>query len=82
MRKGLALTIESESDLQVVGQSADAEEALGQFDELDPDLAVVDVSLPGMNGLEFCKRMQDSAVKKILLTGCTKLQKPQHLVVD
>ena len=53
MRKGLAMTIETESDLEVVGQAADAEDALVKFDDLDPDLAVVDVSLPGMNGLEL-----------------------------
>lgn len=57
MRKGLAMTIESESDLEVVGQAADAEDALAQFDDLDPDLAVVDVSLPGMNGLELIKHL-------------------------
>lgn len=57
MRKGLALTIESESDLEIVGQSADAEEAISQFDDLDPDLAIVDVSLPGMNGLELIKHL-------------------------
>lgn len=57
MRKGLAMSIEAESDLEVVGQAADSEEALAQFDELDPDLAVVDVSLPGMNGLELIKHL-------------------------
>jgi len=57
MRKGLAMTIETESDLEVVGQAADAEDALVKFDDLDPDLAVVDVSLPGMNGLELIKHL-------------------------
>ncbi len=57
MRKGLAMTIEAESDLEVVGQAPDAEEALRLFDEIMPDLAVVDVSLPGMNGLELIKHL-------------------------
>ena len=57
MRKGLAMTIEAEADLEIVGQAADAEDALAQFDDLDPDLAVVDVSLPGMNGLELIKHL-------------------------
>ncbi len=57
MRKGLAMTIEAESELEVVGQAADAEEALRLFDELAPDLAVVDISLPGMNGLELIKHL-------------------------
>ncbi|MDX1439517.1 MAG: response regulator transcription factor [Rubricoccaceae bacterium] len=57
MRKGLAMTIDAEPDLDVVGQSADAEEALAAFGDLDPDMAVVDISLPGMNGLELIKHL-------------------------
>jgi DNA-binding NarL/FixJ family response regulator len=57
MRMGLAMTIESESDLEIVGQADDAEDALAKFDDLDPDLAVVDVSLPGMNGLDLIKHL-------------------------
>jgi two component transcriptional regulator, LuxR family len=55
MRKGLACTIKSESDLQVVGEMNRAENALEQIDELRPNLALVDVSLPGMSGLELLK---------------------------
>ncbi|HLT48542.1 MAG TPA: response regulator transcription factor [Rubricoccaceae bacterium] len=57
MRKGLALTLSSEPDLEVVGQAADAEEALRLFDQTTPDLVLVDVSLPGMNGLELVKHL-------------------------
>lgn len=58
MRKGLALTLEVEPDLQVVGQAANAEEALDMVEKLKPDLALVDVSLPGMSGLELIKHLQ------------------------
>lgn len=58
MRKGLALSLNGETDLQVVGQAADAEEALSMIDELNPDVAIVDISLPGMSGLELIKHMQ------------------------
>lgn len=57
MRKGLALTLGSEPDLNVVAQAADAEEALEAFEKYSPDLAVVDISLPGMSGLELIKHM-------------------------
>jgi DNA-binding NarL/FixJ family response regulator len=57
MRKGLALTLEAEPDLQVVGQAADADEAIDAFNRLDPDLALVDVSLPGMGGLELTRHL-------------------------
>jgi DNA-binding NarL/FixJ family response regulator len=57
MRKGLAMSLDSEPDLTVVAQCADAEEAMRVLEEAKPDLAVVDVSLPGMSGLELVKHM-------------------------
>ncbi|HKJ44713.1 MAG TPA: response regulator transcription factor [Balneolales bacterium] len=57
MRKGLSLILESEPDLEICGQAAKAEEALHLLDELNPDMAIVDVSLPGMSGLELTKHM-------------------------
>ena len=57
MRKGLAMSLDSEPDLTVVAQCADAEEAMQILEEAKPDLAVVDVSLPGMSGLELVKHM-------------------------
>lgn len=58
MRKGLGLTLDAESDLTVCGQAADAEEALAILDTIEPDLAIVDLSLPTMGGLELLKHMQ------------------------
>ena len=58
MRKGLALSIDAEPDLSVVSQAEDAEQAMEAIDEAAPDLAIVDISLPGMSGLELLKHMQ------------------------
>lgn len=58
MRKGLGLTLDAEPDLTVCGQAADAEEALAMLDTIEPDLAIVDISLPTMGGLELIKHMQ------------------------
>lgn len=58
MRKGLALSLDGELDLEVVGQAADAEIALSMIDKLNPDVAIVDISLPGMSGLELIKHLQ------------------------
>ena len=57
MRKGLALTLNSEADLDVVAQAESAEEALDAFEKTMPDLVVVDISLPGMSGLELIKHL-------------------------
>lgn len=58
MRKGLALSIDAEPDLSVIAQVEDAEQALESLDEVDFDIAIVDISLPGMSGLELLKHMQ------------------------
>ena len=58
MRKGLARTIENEVDLNVVGQMSSAEEALEKIEDLAPALAIVDISLPGMSGMELIKHLQ------------------------
>ena len=57
LRQGIAMTIEAEPDLRVVGQAGDAEEAVAMFDDVAPDLVITDISLPGMNGLELLKNL-------------------------
>lgn len=57
MRKGMAMTLDAELDFDVIGQSESAEEGLQKIPELKPDLAVIDISLPGMNGLELIKNL-------------------------
>lgn len=57
MQKGLAMTLEAEHGFEVVKQFSRAEEALQEFEELSPDLAIVDISLPGMSGLELVKHL-------------------------
>lgn len=58
MRKGLALSLDAEVDLSVVGQMNSAEEAMDDLERLEPDLAIIDISLPGMSGMELVKHLQ------------------------
>lgn len=58
MRKGLAMTLQAEADMDVCGQSESAEEGLQLLEDHDPDIAIVDISLPGMSGLELTKHIQ------------------------
>ncbi len=57
MRKGLVMTIEKEIGFEVCGQAESAEAALNEILELKPDAAVIDISLPGMNGIELVKNL-------------------------
>lgn len=57
MRKGLVMTIEKEMGFEVSGQNESAEGALSEIVNNVPDVAVVDISLPGMNGIELIKNL-------------------------
>ncbi|HLA15186.1 MAG TPA: response regulator transcription factor [Gemmatimonadaceae bacterium] len=51
VRQGLKLLIDSQSDMTVVGEAADGSGVLEQVGTLKPDIVVMDISMPGMNGL-------------------------------
>ncbi|PIQ63633.1 MAG: DNA-binding response regulator [Bacteroidetes bacterium CG12_big_fil_rev_8_21_14_0_65_60_17] len=57
MRKGLAMSLDAESDITVVGQASSAEEGMTMIEQLKPDVAAIDISLPGMSGLELVKQL-------------------------
>ena len=57
-RDGLCRLLEDESDIQVVARAADGEEAVRLVKELSPDLAVVDVAMPKLNGIEVTKQIR------------------------
>jgi DNA-binding NarL/FixJ family response regulator len=55
-RQGVVDSLMLEPDLQVVGQAADGEEALELLRELQPQIAVMDVNLPGLNGQQVMRQ--------------------------
>jgi two-component system, NarL family, response regulator NreC len=58
VRRGLKSLLESQPGLQVVGEAADGLEALRLCAELSPDLLIIDISMPLMNGIEVASRAQ------------------------
>ncbi len=58
MRQGLRLFIDREADLEVCGEADSGTDALPRIMELLPDAIVSDISLPGMNGIEFLKNLK------------------------
>jgi DNA-binding NarL/FixJ family response regulator len=57
-RKGLEQLIHSDGAFAVCGEAGNAAEAMDVIRELDPDLAIVDLSLPGANGIELIKNIR------------------------
>jgi DNA-binding NarL/FixJ family response regulator len=51
MRDGIAFALQSQKDMELVGQAADGEEALRLYRELRPDITLMDLQMPGMNGI-------------------------------
>lgn len=68
MREGLCLLINAQSDLEVVGEAADGREAIKLAHELAPDVIVMDISMPGLNGLEATKKLRESGARVRILT--------------
>jgi DNA-binding NarL/FixJ family response regulator len=58
VREGLKALLASEPGLDVVGEAADGPTALDQATKLDPDVVVMDVSMPGMNGAEVTAQLR------------------------
>jgi DNA-binding NarL/FixJ family response regulator len=58
MRRGYSYLIGAEMDMEICGEAESAPEALEKMTETSPDLALVDLTLKGMGGLELIKRLQ------------------------
>ena len=69
-REGLAGLIAAQSDFCVVGEASDGLEALVMAQELRPDLALLDVSMPGCDGIEAARRIREALpeVRIVMLT--------------
>src|SRR5579864_2647025 len=68
VREGYRRLLESEADLHICGEAADATQAYQRFCALSPNVVVMDVSLPGASGVEVTRRMlARSSAARILM---------------
>lgn len=70
LRQGIKNVLELEQDFAIIAEAGDGDEAVKKVNELVPDIALLDINMPRLNGLEVTKRIKASqpSVKVIILT--------------
>jgi len=70
VRQGLCALLEGEAGLEVIGEAEDGREAIQKVERLHPDVVVMDISMPALNGLEATRQIKERfpEVKVLILT--------------
>lgn len=59
VRDGLRMLLEAQPDLQVVGEATNGRDAVRQVSQLRPDVAILDITMPELNGLEAARQIRE-----------------------
>ncbi len=73
VRRGVAALLDSEDDIEVIGEAGTAESAVARIPALKPDVAVLDVRLPDGNGVDVCREVRSKVpgLACLMLTSYT-----------
>ncbi|MFF2010328.1 response regulator [Streptomyces sp. NPDC058195] len=74
VRRGLRTFLEVQDDIEVVGEAADGAEGVARTEELRPDVVLMDVKMPGTDGIEALRRLRglDNPAKVLIVTSFTE----------
>ncbi|MCX5202102.1 response regulator transcription factor [Streptomyces sp. NBC_00237] len=74
VRRGLRTFLEIQDDIEVVGEAADGSEGVAQAESLRPDVVLMDVKMPGTDGIEALRRLRELAnpAKVLIVTSFTE----------
>ncbi|MCM1266706.1 MAG: response regulator transcription factor [Bacteroidales bacterium] len=76
IREGLRQLLEFDGSIEVVGEAANGVECLEHIEKYDPEVLLLDINMPEMNGIEVLKKMKEdkSPVKVLILTVHSELE--------
>ncbi|WP_371097758.1 response regulator [Streptomyces sanglieri] len=74
VRRGLRTFLEIQDDIEVVGEAADGAEGVARTEELRPDIVLMDIKMPGTDGIEALRRLREleNPAKVLIVTSFTE----------
>ncbi|MFW6182640.1 MAG: response regulator [Chloroflexota bacterium] len=79
-RQGLRDLVETDPNLQIVGEAADGESALAMVGRLQPDVVLMDINLPTLNGLQVTRQLKEQLpeINVVMITGYDDAEQVFH----
>ncbi|MDH6520051.1 DNA-binding NarL/FixJ family response regulator [Streptomyces sp. SAI-208] len=74
VRRGLRTFLEVQDDIEVVGEAADGAEGVARAEELKPDIVLMDVKMPGMDGIDALRKLRElnNPARVLIVTSFTE----------
>lgn len=73
MRTAVRRELEKEADLEILAEASSGEQALELASQTDPDIILLDLEMPGMNGLETARRLLQEGQRAKILLYCSQV---------
>ena len=80
VREGITLILQAEPDLEIVGQASDGSQALEMIRDLRPDVAIVDLNMPKLHGIEVIRRTRKSNTQ--VRMGVLSISRDEKIIVE